>query len=126
MLRHFLFDPAIAATDLDSSDRIVRHREILARKRMIREVFFEIYAKQDELDRRYFGTTVGGRVEIGAGSSLLKTRFPDVESTDVVASPGLDRVVDAMSMPYADNSSISAPPNGRASSTKAWLPFATP
>jgi SAM-dependent methyltransferase len=104
MLRNFLFDPAIATIDLDSPDRIARHREILARKRMIREVFFEIYAELDGLDRRYFGATAGKRVEIGAGSSLLKTRFPDVESTDVVASPGLDRVVDAMSMPYADNS----------------------
>src|SRR5262245_35311523 len=98
MLRDALIDPAIAV-DVDSVERIVRHREILARKRMIREVFFELYAKQAELDRQYFGGVDGLRIEIGAGSSMLKSVIPDVESTDIVPAPGLDRVVDAMNLP---------------------------
>jgi SAM-dependent methyltransferase len=104
MLRDALIDPAIADVDVDSVERVVRHREILARKRMIREVFFELYLKQAELDRQYFDGVDGLRVEIGAGSSMLKSVIPDVESTDIVPSPGLDRVVDAMNLPYGDNS----------------------
>ena len=104
MFRKLLFEPAIAEVDLDSVDRIIIHREILARKRMIREVMFEIYSRQHELDRQYFGAVTGRRVEIGAGSSLMKTLFPDVESTDVVSCPGLDRALDAMNMPYDDQS----------------------
>ena len=104
MFRKLLFEPAIAEVDFDSIDRIIIHREILARKRMIREVMFEIYSKQDELDRQYFGAVTGRRVEIGAGSSLMKTLFPDVESTDILPCPGLDRVLDAMNMPYDDRS----------------------
>jgi SAM-dependent methyltransferase len=104
MLRDSLIDPAIADVDVDSVERVTRHREILARKRMIREVFFELYAKQAELDRRYFDGVAGLRVEIGAGSSMLKSVIADVESTDIVPSPGLDRVVDAMNLPYQGNS----------------------
>jgi SAM-dependent methyltransferase len=104
MLRDALVDPAIADVDVDSVERVARHREILARRRMIREVFFELYAKEAELDRRYFDGVGGLRVEIGAGSSMLKSVIPDVESTDIVPSPGLDRVVDAMNLPYRDNS----------------------
>jgi methyltransferase family protein len=104
MLRNSLIDPAIADMDVDSFERITIHREILARKRMIREVFFDLYAKQAELDRRYFDGEAGLRVEIGAGSSMLKSVIPDVESTDIVYSPTLDCVADAMNLPYRDNS----------------------
>ena len=103
-LRELLMDPAVAMVDVDSLDRIVRHRELLTHKRMIREVFFELYALLASVETKYFGPEEGKRIEIGSGSSLLKTAMPDVELTDVVAYKGLDRVVDAMDMPYIDRS----------------------
>lgn len=103
-LRQLLMDPAVATVEVDSADRIRAHRELLLKKRMIREVFFELYALLDSMEKKYFGNDPGKRIEIGSGSSLLKDALPDVELTDIVDYPGLDRVVDAMSMPYADNS----------------------
>ena len=103
-LRNLLLDPAIAGVDVDSVDRIVQHREMLLRKRMIREVFFELYALLGSMEEKYFGSGAGKRIEIGSGSSLLKIAMPDVEATDIVAYEGLDAIVDAMNMPYGDGS----------------------
>src|SRR5947209_8545149 len=99
-LRELLIDPSVASIDVDSVDRIVKHRELLLRKRMIREVFFEIYALLGDAEARYFGAAKGRKIEIGSGSSLLKTVMPEVEMTDLVPFEGLDRIVDAMNMPY--------------------------
>ena len=103
-IRDWLTDPHIASVDVDSEDRIVRHRELLSKKPMTQEVFFELYDLLAGLADEYLSQGEGIRIEIGSGSSLLKQRMPDVELTDLVPYPGLDRVVDATSMPYADNS----------------------
>jgi SAM-dependent methyltransferase len=103
-VRTLLMEPDVAGVDVDSGERIVQHRRILLRKRMIREVFFELYTLLATLDAENFGPEGGKRVEIGSGSSLLKTMLPDIEQTDIVPCEGLDRVVDAMDMPYATGS----------------------
>ena len=103
-LREFLMDPRVASVDVDSVDRIVKHRELLLQKRMIREVFFEIYALLRDAETKYFSAGKGKKIEIGSGSSLLKSAMPEVELTDLVPYEGLDRVVDAMNMPYAEGS----------------------
>jgi SAM-dependent methyltransferase len=103
-LRELLIDPRVASVDVDSVDRIVTHRELLLQKRMIREVFFEIYALLRDAETRYFSAGTGKKIEIGSGSSLLKTVMPEVEMTDLVPYEGLDRVVDAMNMPFEDGS----------------------
>lgn len=95
-------DPRIASVDVDSSDRIVKHRELLLKKRMTREVFFELYDLLAKMDAKYLFGGTGKRIEIGSGSSLIKSVMPDVEATDLVEYDGLDRIVDAMDMPYGD------------------------
>ena len=99
-LRDLLADPRLDSVNVDSVDRIVKHREILLDKRMIREVFFEIYRLLQKTEAEYFGVEPGQQIEIGSGSSLLKNIVPTVELTDLVPYEGLDRVVDAMNMPY--------------------------
>jgi len=101
-LRQWLMDPSLVRIDVDTKERIVRHREILLRKKMTRDVFFELYKSLETMDERFL-SAAGARIEIGAGSSLIKDLMPDVETTDLVPYDGLDRVVDAMSMPYEDN-----------------------
>ena len=103
-LRELLIDPKVASIDVDLVDQIVKHRELLLQKPMIREVFFEIYGLLRDAETRYFRAGTGRKIEIGSGSSLLKTVVPEVELTDVVPYEGLDRVVDAMNMPYQDGS----------------------
>lgn len=103
-IREWFADPKIAAVDVDSVDRVVLHRELLLQKRMIREVFIELYTLLGEMEKKYFTPDPGNRIEIGSGSSMLKEVMPDVELTDVVPYKGLDRIVDAMQMPYEDGS----------------------
>ena len=103
MLRKLLSDPRVADIDVDSPDRIVRHREILQSKKMIAQVFGEFYKIVLDLEARYL-TAKGLRIEIGAGSSLMKTVDPNILITDVVPQTGHDRVVDAQNMPFEDGS----------------------
>lgn len=89
---------------MDSPERIVAHTRILARKPLIRSVFLEFYDTCRQLDDAYFGSTPGLRVELGAGVSLFKNRYPDILATDIVPADHLDAVVDAQATQFADGS----------------------
>jgi len=45
----------------------------------------------------------GKRIELGAGSSFFNKVDSNIEKTDVVKGPDIDRVVDATKMPYKKN-----------------------
>ncbi len=98
-----LREPDLHATNLDGADRIERHLGVIARKRMIREVFDECHRAMRELDRVHLEGT-GPSVEIGAGVAPLRDTFPDVWSTDIVRARHLDAVVDAQRLPFPDAS----------------------
>jgi len=98
-----LREPGLIGVDVDSIDRIAAHREIIARKPMIRDVFGEIHRLMLELEGRYLPAQ-GVRVEIGAGVWPVRETDPDVLATDIVAAPHLDRVLDAQAMDFADGS----------------------
>jgi SAM-dependent methyltransferase len=98
-LHSLLSEPRVRFVDVDSQALLDAHRDILAGKPMLRGVFREFYDTCMALDRRYFSGQ-GLRIEIGAGVSLFKHYHPEVIATDIKASPHLDEVVDALSMPY--------------------------
>lgn len=98
-----LREPDLAGVDLDQSARIDSHSAVLARKRMIREVFVECHHAMRALDRKHL-TGDGPAVEIGAGVAPLRETFADVWSTDIVPARHLDAVVDAQKLPFADAS----------------------
>jgi SAM-dependent methyltransferase len=104
MLRRLLALPEIADVDVDGLDRLEVHAAVLERKPMLAAVFRECHELMLSLDRRTFGDTPGLRVELGAGVAPIKMTFPEVLATDVVASPGLDAVLDAQSMDLSDGS----------------------
>jgi SAM-dependent methyltransferase len=101
-LRDLFEEPEISHCNLDGSDRLLAHRRILERKRMIREVMSEFHQKLMQLDIRFFGATRGERIELGAGVFPMRVSFPDVLATDIVSGPGIDRVVDAEDTRLAD------------------------
>lgn len=94
-----LADPRLAGVDVDSDALLNVHRQILEEKPMIRGVFREFYDLCMALDRRYLSGP-GLRVELGAGTSFFKKVYPEVIATDIKSGEGLDRVVDAMAMPF--------------------------
>lgn len=96
-----LREPTVEGLDVDSNARLVAHRQVLARKSLLRQVFQDFHAVFEHADRTCFsGDAV--RVEIGAGVAPVKNSLPDVLSSDVVLSPGLDLCLDAQQMAFAD------------------------
>jgi SAM-dependent methyltransferase len=92
-----LREPRLAGIDVDTSDMLELHRQVLAEKPIMRAVFAELYDRCMEIDRLY-GSGEGQRIEIGAGSSLFSARYPQVVATDIKPHPHLDRVLDAQAM----------------------------
>jgi SAM-dependent methyltransferase len=92
-----LQEPRLAGLDVDTSDLLEMHRQVLAGKPIMRAVFAEFYDRCMEVDRMH-GSGEGQRVEIGAGSSLFAERYPEVVATDIKPHPHLDRVLDAQAM----------------------------
>jgi SAM-dependent methyltransferase len=101
LLRDCLTDPRIKNVDINGTNRISIHREILLSKRLMIEVFEEFYRTCMDLDKKYF-TGNGLRIEIGSGSGLFKQYYPEVITTDIEASPYIDRVLDAQDMDFED------------------------
>lgn len=103
MLRAWLSEPRLADVDVDAPELIALQRKILERKPLTRRVFGEIYEECLRAESRYL-TGAGIRVEIGAGSSFLKSMAPDVLATDVKTFAGHDLALDALAMPFPDRS----------------------
>jgi SAM-dependent methyltransferase len=87
---------------LDDPARIDELRALIQKKGALRKLYLETY-------RRY-GACVsrcpeqGLVVELGSGGGFVKDVLPEVVTTDVIAYPGVDRVVDGTAMPFADGS----------------------
>lgn len=103
MLLESLREPSLRGVDVDGPERLIVHAQLLARKRMLREVFNEFHHLFDRLDRRFLHGR-GLRIELGAGVAPMRDSYPDVLSTDVVPGPNLDRVLDAQKMDLGDES----------------------
>ncbi|MGC4062892.1 MAG: class I SAM-dependent methyltransferase [Aquabacterium sp.] len=102
-LIELLRDPSVSDMDGDAVDRFAVHARMLARKPMMREVFAEFHHAFDRLDRTCLAGS-GIRLELGAGVAPIRDSYPDVLATDIVAGPGLDKVVNAQDMQLADGS----------------------
>lgn len=102
-IRDFLADPRLKGIDVNSDDLIKVHRKILYEKKMMREVFEDFYSKCIKLDNRYFSGDAL-KVEIGAGVSFFKEKYPEILSTDIKEAENLDKVIDALDMDFRDSS----------------------
>ena len=96
-------EPRLRGVDVNSADLTYRHREILRQKPLIYAVMGELYAMCRQLDERWLSGN-GQRIEIGAGSSVMKDFYPDVIVTDIKQAEFLDRVLDAQNMDLPDSS----------------------
>jgi len=99
-VRNYLQEPRLRGIDADSDEMLVVHSKVLYEKPMMREVFAEFYDTCIGLDKKFFGSANGSRIEIGAGVSFFKKKYPEIVSTDVKTADNLDMVVDALNMPF--------------------------
>jgi len=102
-----LKEPRLIGVDPDSEEMLAIHSKVLYEKPMMREVFEEFYDECIRLDNFYLGHSTSKRVEIGAGVSFFKKKYPEIISTDIKKAENLDMVVDALDMPF-ENSSVRA------------------
>lgn len=104
-LRRWLLDPKVAAaTDTNSVEHALAHREVLERKLLAQKLFDSFYRQCRSFDLRYFGPTQGRILEIGSGSSRLRESFPDVITSDLMPLPWIDLALSAEEMPIAEGS----------------------
>jgi hypothetical protein len=102
LIRNHLQEPSLIGVDPDSEHLLEIQIDILSKKKMMREVFTEFYDKCIELDKKHFGNSNGKQVEVGAGVSFFKKRYPGIISTDIKKAVNLDMVVDVQKMPFED------------------------
>jgi SAM-dependent methyltransferase len=102
-LIEWLRDPLVDALDVDATDRMAVHGQMLSRKRMLQSVFREFHHLFHQLDRQKLSGD-GLRVELGAGVAPIRDSYPDVLATDIVPGPNLDRTLNAEQMDLPDAS----------------------
>jgi SAM-dependent methyltransferase len=98
-----LRDPLLDGMDVDGENRLELHRVMLEKKPMLQQTFSEFH----HLFRKFDSTFLSGNgieVELGAGVSPMRDSYDYVLATDIVASPHLDKVIDAEAMDLDDNS----------------------
>lgn len=98
-----LRDSSLDEMNVDGQDRFLLHGKMLARKRLLREVFTEFHHMFRRLDERFL-TASGARIELGAGVAPIKNSYPDVVATDIVDAKFLDRALDAQNMDLPEQS----------------------
>jgi SAM-dependent methyltransferase len=94
--------PALSdALQTQSLERFERHRRVWAQNGALRALNAALY----ERVRRELPPRARGRwVELGAGPGFARDTIPDMELTDLVRAPWLDRQVNAEAMPFDDRS----------------------
>jgi SAM-dependent methyltransferase len=85
--------------DIDSPERTLIHREILLKKKFMRELYLEWYTY---FKQSFEGLTQGKMVEIGSGGGFLKEIIPEVLTSDIIPLPTNDLTFSALVMPFHD------------------------
>jgi len=89
-------------TELDSPERIAGLRNIIAAKPALKCFYQDVYARYVNCIEA--GPRDGLIVELGSGGGFAQSVIPDLITTDVLPYNGVDQVVDATKMPFADGS----------------------
>jgi SAM-dependent methyltransferase len=85
---------------LDDPRATLAHRDIILNKPMLKRIYMDWYKM---FIRRSRELKKGKYLEIGSGGGFLKTVFPEVITSDILALEGVDMVVNAESLPFKDN-----------------------
>lgn len=98
---NFIKEPLTIGMDPASEERIIIHKNILAKKLMIKDVFNEFHKTMIELAQKHFKIS-NDEIELGAGVYPLKNSKTGILATDIVPASHLDRVLDAQNLDIED------------------------
>jgi SAM-dependent methyltransferase len=98
VLTRLLAHPATKGLDLDSPETTALRREIVCGKPFLKAVYDEWY----DLIVERVPEIEGDVLELGSGGGFLETRISGLLTSDVFVVPGIDRIIDARSLPFED------------------------
>jgi SAM-dependent methyltransferase len=99
-LRGWLGHPLVRGLDIDSPETTELRRQIIREKPILEDIYKDWYT-------RLVSALPPGDdpiLEVGSGGGFLREFVPDLITSDVIPLPGIDRVIDARSLPFPDKS----------------------
>jgi len=99
-LKTLLAEPMTRGLSIDAPETTELRRRIVREKRLLREVYHEWY--RFLIDQLPAGDLPV--LELGSGAGFFKEYLPDVSTSDVVQTTGVDRIIDAHNMPFENQS----------------------
>jgi SAM-dependent methyltransferase len=99
-LRNRLAHPLARGRDLDDPSTTALRRRIIAEKPPLADIYREWYAWLN----RQLPSGHGRVLELGSGAGSMRDAVPGVITSDIFAVPGIDLMLDAQRLPFADGS----------------------
>ncbi|MFH1692422.1 MAG: class I SAM-dependent methyltransferase [Candidatus Omnitrophota bacterium] len=96
-------NPYVKGLDIDSVSAVDIHSRIIRENSLLNQYYRFIYQHFKKTEDSLSGLAYPS-VEIGSGGGFLKDYIPDVITSDVVVSRGIDRKEDVSCLSFADNS----------------------
>ena len=101
----------MSETHIDSPDRYDFIQSLIRTKKFLDSIYMDDYSR---LKRGLSLCPISKPcLEIGSGAGFLKRIIPEIITSDIIPYKGVDRVIDATSLPFEDESLCNAPINNR-------------
>ena len=97
-LKSWLSHPLTRGLDLDDPRTTELRRRIICQKRFLQRIYVEWYRTIAEA----IPALAGPVLELGSGGGFLREYVPNLITSDVIPCAGVDRVIDAAQLPFAD------------------------
>jgi SAM-dependent methyltransferase len=96
LFQRLLAHPSTRGLDVDDPRTTLMRREIIQRKSYLNRIYREWYA------RLAVNMTPDSRfLELGSGAGFFRTLVPQLITSEVFLTPGVDRIVDARQLPFS-------------------------
>lgn len=92
-----------AISSTDRPERFQQLRDTILRKAALRKIYRDTYSRYLQCVKNC-ADIPGSILELGSGGGFAKEIIPELITSDIIPYSGVDRVVDATSMPFADQS----------------------
>jgi len=103
LIKKFYVNPLVRGLDIDSKEAVTVHRRLIKENPLLCRHYEFIYEYFQNAERLLTNLNLPS-LEIGSGGGFLKEFIPQVITSDVVKSEGIDRIEEAAKLSFPDNS----------------------
>lgn len=100
-IKRLLINPQLSNVSLDSPDALVIQKNIIQSKPFLKKVYLTHYSDFISLEKE-MNSMPGKSLELGSGGGFLKSVLPQVITSDVTVTPGVDRVESAYKLSFKE------------------------